>query len=103
MLGGTTAQEGDIFVVAEELLTVGIAVPGVTEEVSDIVTKVISFHVDLTLYFSKTCAHSIITLGDFYLPSEHCRIGPFARGPSHMAIPISRYWCPLQFPSTRNN
>jgi hypothetical protein len=40
MLGGSTAQEGDIFVVAEELLTVGVAVPVVTPEVSDIVTKV---------------------------------------------------------------
>lgn len=40
MLGGTTAQEADIFVVAEELLTVGTVVPGVTSQVSDIVTKV---------------------------------------------------------------
>ncbi|KAF9448258.1 alpha/beta-hydrolase [Macrolepiota fuliginosa MF-IS2] len=40
MLGGTTAQEADIFVVAEELLTTGIVIPVVTPEVSDIVTKV---------------------------------------------------------------
>ncbi|KAF5355167.1 hypothetical protein D9756_005698 [Leucocoprinus leucothites] len=39
MLGGSTAQEGDIFVVEEELLTVGVAVPGLTEQVADIVTK----------------------------------------------------------------
>lgn len=40
MLTGTTANEGDIFVVAEELLTLDFAVPGVTTVVSNAVTQV---------------------------------------------------------------
>jgi hypothetical protein len=42
MLGGSTAQEGDTSVVEEGLLTVSVAVPGLTQEVADIVTKVMS-------------------------------------------------------------
>ncbi|KAF8960251.1 Alpha/Beta hydrolase protein [Flammula alnicola] len=40
MLTGTTAQEGDIFVVEEEILTLDFAIPGVTTVVSNAVTKV---------------------------------------------------------------
>lgn len=40
MLTGTTAQEGDIFAVGAELLTLGAVIPGVTEQLSDVVTKV---------------------------------------------------------------
>jgi hypothetical protein len=40
MLGGTTAQEGDVFVVDAELATTGIVVPGITQEAADILTPV---------------------------------------------------------------
>lgn len=40
LLGGSTANEGDIFVVAAELLAVGVAVPTLTELLADIETQV---------------------------------------------------------------
>lgn len=40
LLGGTVAQEDDIFLVAQELLTTGNVVPVVTEILSDIQTQV---------------------------------------------------------------
>ena len=40
MLTGTTANEGDIFVVEEELLTLHFAIPGVTTAVSNVITQV---------------------------------------------------------------
>ena len=40
MLTGTTANEGDIFVVEEEVLTFDFAVPGVTTAASNIITQV---------------------------------------------------------------
>ena len=40
MLTGTTANEGDIFVVEEELLTLDFAIPGITTVVSNAVTQV---------------------------------------------------------------
>ncbi len=40
MLTGTAANEGDIFIVAEELLTLGFTVPGVTTVASNVVTQV---------------------------------------------------------------
>ncbi|PPR00078.1 hypothetical protein CVT24_008980 [Panaeolus cyanescens] len=39
VLGGTTANEGDIFVVAQQLLTTGFAIPTVTEILADIQTQ----------------------------------------------------------------
>ncbi|PFH49723.1 hypothetical protein AMATHDRAFT_147073 [Amanita thiersii Skay4041] len=38
LLGGTTAQEGDIFVLVSELLELGIAIPGVTQTASEFTT-----------------------------------------------------------------
>jgi hypothetical protein len=40
LLGGTVADEDDIFVLAQELLTLGVAVPAVTEMLSDVETLV---------------------------------------------------------------
>jgi hypothetical protein len=39
MLTGTTANEGDIFVVAQELLTLGYTIPVVTQVISDSLTQ----------------------------------------------------------------
>jgi hypothetical protein len=44
MLGGTTAQEGDIFVLEDELLTIGQVGPGF-EELSANLTRVLSYHI----------------------------------------------------------
>ncbi|KAG6897734.1 hypothetical protein C0992_011662 [Termitomyces sp. T32_za158] len=40
LLGGTTENEGDIFVVGEELLATGVVVPDITEIVADLETQV---------------------------------------------------------------
>ncbi len=59
-LVGTTAQEGDIFAVGAQLLTIGLAVPGVTEQLSDIVTKVRCMYLlskDHTLTFPSGAIH----------------------------------------------
>lgn len=40
MLGGTVADEEDIFIVALELLTLGVTIPAVTEMLSDVETLV---------------------------------------------------------------
>lgn len=43
LLGGTVANEDDIFVVVQELVTTGISVPVITELISDIETAVSEF------------------------------------------------------------
>lgn len=40
MLGGTTAQEGDVLIAAQELATTGIVLPIVTQQAANILTSV---------------------------------------------------------------
>lgn len=84
MLGGTTAQEGDIFVVEEELLTTGIVIPGVTQTVSDIVTKVVPRSMLEISY------NDFFVSGGIYLSSGYGRIRSFTSRCPYLAIPIPR-------------
>jgi hypothetical protein len=61
LLGGSTAQEGDVFVVDAELAATGIVVPGLTQQAADLLTPVRPF-------LSHAYPHLLTVLGTLHLP-----------------------------------
>ena len=68
MLGGTVADEDDIFVLAAELLTLGVAVPSVTEMLSDVETLVWPDY-----RVKRFFVADLFFVAWFYVPSWSCR------------------------------
>ena len=82
MLTGTTANEGDIFVVEEEVLTFDFAVPGVTTAASNIITQV---KVAISSYESDLI---VSPSGCLHLSGKHCVYRSCQRWSPGLPIPV---------------
>ncbi|PFH49721.1 hypothetical protein AMATHDRAFT_178364 [Amanita thiersii Skay4041] len=91
LLGGTNAQEGDIFVLISELLETGIAIPGITQTASEFTTLV-------GFCPTKKCRELSVLQAGFSCPASFT-----AKNRADATVPTWRYQYQAVFPdiSTR--